>query len=105
MSADSAQLSQLMELLNNGNIDSDRYDSAIASLATKADITGLLPWQIEMNNRAERARCLIETDHWAYQDTADMTSAQIAYRQALRDLPTHANWPDLEDADWPNKPE
>jgi len=26
------------------------------------------------------------------------------YRQALRDLPTHENWPNLEDADWPTKP-
>ena len=27
------------------------------------------------------------------------------YRTALRDLSTHENWPDLEDADWPAKPE
>lgn len=26
------------------------------------------------------------------------------YRQALRDLPTHSNWPNLEDGDWPTKP-
>jgi UDP-N-acetyl-D-mannosaminuronate dehydrogenase len=27
-----------------------------------------------------------------------------AYRQALRDLPTHKNWPNLEDDDFPNEP-
>ena len=26
------------------------------------------------------------------------------YRQALRDLPSHSNWPSLEDDDWPTKP-
>jgi hypothetical protein len=26
------------------------------------------------------------------------------YRQALRDLPSHTNWPNLADADWPTKP-
>ena len=26
------------------------------------------------------------------------------YRQALRDLPTHKNWPDLQESDWPTKP-
>lgn len=28
----------------------------------------------------------------------------VTYRQALRDLPEHANWPFLEDADWPTSP-
>lgn len=35
----------------------------------------------------------------------DIPSEWNTYRQALRDLPTHANWPRLEDADWPTKPE
>ena len=26
------------------------------------------------------------------------------YRTALRNLPTHENWPSLEDADWPTQP-
>ena len=33
-----------------------------------------------------------------------LTQAQKDYRQALRDLPTHSNWPDLKDEDWPTKP-
>jgi len=27
------------------------------------------------------------------------------YRQALRDITTHPNWPNLEESDWPVKPE
>lgn len=30
--------------------------------------------------------------------------AWATYRQTLRDLPTHANWPNLADEDWPIQP-
>ena len=26
------------------------------------------------------------------------------YRQALRDLPTHSNWPELDGTEWPTPP-
>jgi hypothetical protein len=45
-----------------------------------------------------------QSDHWALQDTPEMTAEQIAYRQAVRTLDQHANWPYLEDADWPIRP-
>ena len=31
-------------------------------------------------------------------------SAYVGYRQALRDLPDHPNWPQLTPEDWPKKP-
>ena len=31
-------------------------------------------------------------------------AAWATFRQALRDLPTHSNWPDLEEDDWPTEP-
>ena len=55
-------------------------------------------------NRSERNRLLAETDWWAVSDRT-MTSEQTTYRTALRDLPTHSNWPHLEDDDWPTKPQ
>jgi len=55
-------------------------------------------------NRNERAGLLDETDNWALSDTPTMTTEQIAYRQALRDITSHSNWPYLEDSDWPTKP-
>ena len=61
-------------------------------------------------NRAERDRRLAETDFHALSDVT-MSSDMSAYRQALRDITTHANWPNLEypdmdesDGDWPTKP-
>ncbi len=55
-------------------------------------------------NRANRDTILKDTDWWAMPDSPTMTSEQTAYRQALRDLPNHSNWPHLEDSDWPTKP-
>jgi len=54
-------------------------------------------------NRSTRNDLLAETDWWALSDHT-MTQAQIDYRQALRDITTHAEWPNLSDADWPTKP-
>ena len=54
-------------------------------------------------NRATRDAKLAETDFYALSDVT-MSSEMTTYRQALRDLPDHSNWPNLEDADWPTKP-
>lgn len=54
--------------------------------------------------RGKRDSLLAETDWWALSDTPSMTDAQSTYRQALRDITSHVNWPHLEDADWPTKP-
>jgi len=54
-------------------------------------------------NRNTRQTLLEETDFYALSDVT-MSSEMQAYRQALRDLPDHTNWPHLEDADWPTKP-
>jgi len=52
--------------------------------------------------RTERNRRLTETDHWVLSDTADVTSAQTTYRQALRDITKSAT--SLDDVTWPTKP-
>ena len=54
-------------------------------------------------NRERRDELLFETDWWAVQDRT-MTQAETDYRQALRDITSHANWPNLGDDDWPTKP-
>lgn len=62
-----------------------------------------LPIDNSIRFRTERDILLRETDHWAYQDTPDMTDEQIAYRQALRDISNQETWP--ESVVWPTKPE
>jgi len=53
--------------------------------------------------RATRDAKLAETDWTALTDVT-MAVEMAAYRQALRDITDHANFPNLEDSDWPVAP-
>jgi len=55
------------------------------------------------SNRTKRDGLLAETDYFALTDVT-MDAPMTTYRQALRDITVHANWPDLADGDWPTKP-
>lgn len=57
----------------------------------------------EEMNRNKRNSLLAQTDFYALSDVT-MSAEMTTYRQALRDITSHANWPHLEDADWPTKP-
>lgn len=52
--------------------------------------------------RNKRNTLLAETDWWAVQDRV-MTDEEIAYRQALRDIPSQEGFP--LNITWPTKPE
>jgi len=53
--------------------------------------------------REVRNSLLAETDWMALSDNT-LSAEWGAYRQALRDISSHANWPNLADNDWPTKP-
>ena len=63
------------------------------------------------STRAERNRRLTESD-WMANSDVTMTDAWKTYRQALRDITKHSNWPYLKtpapdgsgDNDWPVQP-
>ena len=55
------------------------------------------------NNRSTRDSKLAETD-WHGMSDVTMSSEMTTYRQALRDITAHENWPNLEDSDWPTAP-
>lgn len=59
---------------------------------------------LEKRHRNIRNMFLSATDWWAMSDRT-MTAAQTTYRQALRDITDHSNWPNLSKSDWPTKPE
>ena len=59
--------------------------------------------QAAERNRNMRDNLIAKTDWWASSDLT-MTDEQTAYRQELRDITTHSNWPHLEDSDWPTEP-
>ena len=59
--------------------------------------------RVAESNRNRRDSLLAETDWMALSDVT-MSTEMTTYRQALRDITNHANWPNLQDADWPVKP-
>ena len=59
--------------------------------------------KVAESNRTKRDGLLADTDYFALTDVT-MDAAMTSYRQALRDITAHANWPNLADADWPTKP-
>ena len=71
--------------------------------AHEAAYQATLDANVATSNRATRDTKLAETDFYALSDVT-MSSEMTTYRQALRDITAHENWPNLEDADWPTKP-
>ena len=59
--------------------------------------------KVAESNRTKRDGLLADTD-WTGMSDVTMTAAMTTYRQALRDITTHADWPNLADDDWPTKP-
>ena len=59
------------------------------------------------DNRHTRDQLLAESD-WVVTKALEagdtVPSAWATYRTALRDLPDHSDWPNLEASDWPTKP-
>jgi len=58
---------------------------------------------IASSARVKRDRLLEETD-WTGMSDVTMTAKMKTYRKALRDITSHDNWPNLQEADWPTKP-
>ena len=56
---------------------------------------------VSFKNRITRNEKLRLYDFYALTDSPEMPENIRIYRQALRDLPIHENWPYLEDNDWP----
>lgn len=78
-----------------------------ADLGTKAEQEAAYQAELDTEaadrNRTQRDILIAETDFYALSDVT-MSAEMTTYRQALRDITTHANWPHLNDDDWPTKP-
>tara|TARA_B110000483_G_scaffold192776_1_gene229274 strand:- start:248 stop:745 length:498 start_codon:yes stop_codon:yes gene_type:complete len=59
--------------------------------------------KVAEGNRTKRDGLLAGTDYFALTDVT-MDAAMTTYRQALRDITAHEDWPILADDDWPTKP-
>ena len=58
-------------------------------------------WRWQRNKALEKSDYVVSI---ANESGSSVSDEWKTYRQALRDLPTHKNWPNLEDDDFPNEP-
>ena len=64
--------------------------------------------RLAASHRDTRNRMLSDSDWTQFNDSPLNNDTKVlwaTYRSSLRSLPEHENWPNLEDADWPTKPE
>jgi len=63
--------------------------------------------RLAAEHRATRNE-LLATSDWTQMPDSPLTdetkTSWATYRTSLRTLPTHENWPTLEDSDWPSAP-
>ena len=63
--------------------------------------------RLAAEHRATRNELLAASD-WTQMPDSPLTDEAktlwASYRTSLRTLPTHENWPTLEDSDWPSQP-
>ena len=83
--------------------DAKELFDTMSPKAAKYVVPSLSEEELAANNKMIRNNLLFQTDFYALIDVT-MSDDMKAYRQALRDLPDHSNWPNLKDADWPTKP-
>ena len=104
------------------DVNWDNYHIHIAGVSEKKPLSEQdKDWFVQQLNlpqpdeNAEKAasqrgyrNSLLDASDWIVQRSSEKGEAVPdewqTYRQALRDLPTHKNWPNLEEKDWPTKP-
>ena len=85
-------------------------DGTIRELTDEEKASEVATAVSDYNNQKARGRrnILLAESDWvvtkASEGGVSVPTAWVTYRQALRDLPDHENWPLLEDADWPTAP-
>jgi len=69
------------------------------------------PWgrpdpEVQIRGMKEQRNELLQYTDWTQLPDVNQRTryAYVNYRQALRDITSHENWPNLTDEDWPNQP-
>jgi len=81
----------------------DEEGDAITKAEQEAAHQAGLDAKVAQENRMKRDELLSATDYFALTDVT-MDAAMTTYRQALRDITSHSDWPNLDEGDFPTKP-
>lgn len=94
---------QKVEQASSPSLVDDAWTIGWTTSSKTAEETQAWDDSMALLNRGKRDGLLADTDYFALSDVT-MDSDMTNYRQALRNITTHANWPNLEADDWPTKP-
>ncbi len=94
---------QKVEQASSPSLVDDAWTIGWTTSSKTAEETQAWDDSMALLNRGKRDGLLADTDYFALSDVT-MDSDMTSYRQALRNITTHANWPNLEADDWPTKP-
>ena len=82
--------------------EADKFSGPTKAADEAAHIASLVADK-ETGIRNDRDSRIALTD-WTGMSDVTMSAEMAVYRQSLRDITAHANFPDLETEDWPTKP-
>ena len=92
----------MKKLLNGTLVDLTSSEVAAREDETQQWLAGADDRAAE-ENRRKRNFLLADCD-WRFMSDQTPSQAWKDYRTSLRDITTLANWPNLEDSDWPTQP-
>ena len=96
----------LYQATTNGRVALSNEEEA-EFIARKEAMAAEFPTRKAAYVRKQRNALLAESDWTQANDSplsTEVKTSWATYRTALRNLPDHSNWPNLEDDDWPTKP-
>ena len=92
------------KMVNNERVQLTQAEES-ARDSEEAEWEAIKPSRKFSKLRGLRDQLLVESDWWGAADQGEMSSDQIAYRKALRDLPAqYDNSSILGEISWPSKP-
>jgi hypothetical protein len=83
-------------------VEADKFSGPTKAADEAAHIARLVADK-ETGIRNDRDKRIALTD-WTGMSDVTMSAEMAVYRQSLRDITAHANFPDLETEDWPTSP-
>jgi len=87
-------------------VENSEEHIALLASETKANASSIAAH--EENLVRSKRNALLAASDWTQANDSPLTdeakASWVTYRTSLRNLPSHSNWPNLEDSDWPVKP-
>ena len=104
--SDAEDYTKVKELIDKSDT-SVTYPTADPTTVHSWKVTNL-PDDVQIPINKENRESLLTESDWVVLSDVTMAADKLAewktYRQSLRDITKHSNWPHLKDSDWPTKP-